>query len=271
MGLKAQVLALDNYSFTISSGVPTRQKQNRWVIHRTMGVNFDEFDLRVSAHLAASNFRISNPLPLLIQMRDKVAQLQTLQELGAPVIPSLILRGNLEKENGVRIQNFIRQSKSSRFILKTERGNHGLGVSLINGVDSLYSWLTTLHATKDQRYILQPFLENSREFRILLCGDQCLGLVEKKRKSKHAKNFKHNAGHTHFVPVNHPTRLHRPMLEWAQKIQTKMQSDFLAIDFLLTNKKIHLLEVGLCPGFIEFEKASKINVAKKVIQHLFPK
>ncbi|OFZ15842.1 MAG: hypothetical protein A2X86_11495 [Bdellovibrionales bacterium GWA2_49_15] len=271
MGVRAGVLNLENYCFTI----PARSNKNylpakaKWALHRTMGVNFDEFDLRVASYLENQHFRISNPLPLLTALRDKVAQLQALHGWGAPVIPSLLVRGDIEGNNLSSIQSFIRQTKHARFILKTERGNRGLGVSLVNGVDSLYSWLTTLRATRDQRFILQPFIEDAREYRVLICGTECLGVVEKQRKSQADHNFKHNAKHTHFTALKLQSPKASPMLAWAKELQEKMQSDFLAIDFLLTKKTLSVLEIGLCPGFSEFEHACKVNVAGKVLKNLF--
>ena len=239
MGLEAQVLGLENYCFTISMSAASKRNQDpskiKWALHRTMGVNFDEFDLRVARHLETQHFQISNPLSLLTSLRDKVAQIQTLHQWGVPIIPSLILRGDIDGNNHTAIQRFIRQSKHSRFILKTERGNQGLGVSLINGIDSLYSWLTTLRATRDQRFILQPFIEDAQEYRILMCGDQCLGIVEKQRRAQANDKFKHNAKHTHFKAMTNRLPKRTAMIACSQHLRKEWKR-FWWPDFLMTKK-----------------------------------
>ncbi|MBI2520917.1 MAG: hypothetical protein HYV97_10885 [Bdellovibrio sp.] len=274
MGLKAQILDLGKYCFTIPNSSMARRKiaiptKTKWALHRTMGINFDEFDLRVATELETQHFKISNPLPLMTALRDKVAQLQALHQWGIPVIPSLVVRGDIDGNNLASIQRFIRQSKHSRFILKTERGNQGLGVSLINGVDSLFSWLITLRATQDQRFILQSFIQEAQEYRVVMCRDQCMGVVEKQRQSLTNHNFKHNAQHTRFKLLKSSSHKRTTMIAWAQHLQEKMQADFLAIDFLMNKNNLTVLEIGLCPGFSEFERASKINVAGELLKNLF--
>ena len=73
---------------------------------------------------------------------------------------------------------FLSLPKGRCFILKTNRGNRGLGVNIVRGKDSLFSFLETFWAIKDQRFVLQPYINGAKEFRVFLLGGECLGGFE---------------------------------------------------------------------------------------------
>jgi glutathione synthase/RimK-type ligase-like ATP-grasp enzyme len=46
-------------------------------------------------------------------------------------------------------------------------------------VKSLSSILETFWAMRDQRFLIQPYLEGGSEYRILICKNKVLGAIEK--------------------------------------------------------------------------------------------
>jgi|GEM_PF-2476098 len=249
------------------------------VFLRTTGINFDEYDLKVAEHLQTKGHLVLNSPKLSALFRSKLGQQLFFQENAFSSLPTLSFRGPLNGHNIKALQNFLSKLNTETFIVKTERGNQGKGVSLVEGEQSLHSWLDTLYHWNQQKILIQPFIKKAIEYRALLLAGKIIGIVEKQTKSSKTKRpdnnkiqFKHNASYTNFVAINSNSSTYKFMEKQCKAILQKTNAFFLAVDFIGTKNKniedLKILELGTVPGFVEFSKATKMDIGACIIEEL---
>ncbi len=237
-------------------------------LHRSSGVSFDDFDLLFSENLILKGALIENHPKVLRSFRDKEKQALFFFEKKIPQIPTLSIRGapltsTLSEVDVV----FYPYLKDDIFILKTNRGNRGLGVNIVRGKDSLFSFLETFWAIKDQRFVLQPYIHGADEFRVFLLGGECLGGVLKQQPQPF--DFRKNSERLVSSPKYITSKnLPKEILEFSHKTFENSGAFYLGLDFLMTSEGPLIIEMNCSPGFEQFEKFSKINIAREIILKL---
>ena len=237
-------------------------------LHRSSGVSFDDFDLLFSENLILEGALIENNPKVLRTFRDKEKQASFFFEKKIPQIPTLSIRGAplisiLSQVDEV----FYPYLKNDTFILKTNRGNRGLGVNIVRGKDSLFSFLETFWAIKDQRFVLQPYIQGADEFRVFIIGGECLGgiLKQKPRPFDFRKNSERLVSSPQYISSE---KLPKEILELSHKTFENSGAFYLGLDFLVTSEGPIIIEMNCSPGFEQFENFSKINIAREVILKL---
>jgi RimK family alpha-L-glutamate ligase len=238
---------------------------NSLVIHRITGIKFDDYDLAYSSHLENQGATIFNPLNILKTFRDKELQALTLSSNDLPVIPSYSFRGRPTEKTIDEISNlFSSFNTNEKFVLKSIRGNQGIGVNLIEGTNSLFSILETFWAIKDQKFILQPYLQGGREFRIFTTGSEILGSLEKKKSDF---DFRNNLTRSEARYLT-DSQLSSKIKNTVEKIIEKTNIEYAGIDLIELDDYIFILEVNPVPGFKQIEETGKINIAGPLLSYL---
>lgn len=230
---------------------------NALILNRLSGVRYDDYDLVYLKAHTLKNSKISNPLNSISDFRNKDSQLLKLKACHLPIIPSITFRGDL---NTTIKNQLIKLTKDELYVLKTIRGNKGIGVSQINGTSSLFGLLETFSAIKDQRFIIQKFVKIKNEYRVLLTRDKILGILEKKS----AKNdFRRNSSRSEFKICKHlPQNFEQLLLSK----MTELDLDYAGIDLYIDEKNhFGIIEVNIVPGFEAMEKLLNINIAREII------
>ena len=237
-------------------------------LHRSSGITFDDFDLLVSDNLIHEGAIIENTPKVLRNFRDKEKQSFFFFKKNVPQVPTLCIRGVPDHSILHEVDDiFYPFLKEEVFVLKTNRGNRGLGVNIIRGKDSLFSFLETFWAMKDQRFILQPYIHGAEEFRIFLLKGECLGGILKQQPKPYdfRKNSERAISHPKYFKAK---MLPKEILELSRKIFEESGAFYLGLDFLITSEGPLIIEMNCSPGFEQFEKFSGINIAKEIIQKL---
>jgi len=248
-----------------SLALKARSWQEFIVMHRQSGRIDDQFDILFSKYLQTQQVKISNPPEALEQLKNKEFQTLFFAQHGLPTVPTFSLRGKIGLEV---LSQQISHWRCDRFIVKTVLGQKGIGVTLVNGEESLVSLLSTLQAIGDQRFLIQPFIEDSREVRFFMIKNRPLVVFEKLRKS----GFKNNLAYSEIkqVPADLLScDLFMAMQKIVDKILSVVKLDYCAIDFIFSNHKealLYLLEVNLSPGFEGPEQHFGINMARSILQ-----
>ncbi len=231
---------------------------NTLFFHRSTGMLYDDFDLLISEQYEKAGARVVNDTSVMRTLRDKALQSQFFRKYNIPMIPTLSMRGRPTQEH---IEKIKLLGNSNSFIVKTVRGNQGIGVNLINGEQSLKSLLETFWALGDQRFIIQPYLETEREYRILFCAGKILGIVE---KTGGQGDFRKNS---RLVPANviTETQLSNEVMELAHKAYQSSNAFIAGVDIISTPNGHFLLELNLVPGFKQMEELTNINIAYEFI------
>ncbi len=235
-------------------------------LHRSSGVSFDDFDLLYSENLIREGATIENHPRVLKNFRDKEKQALFFFENKIPQIPTLSFRGAPSPSLLNEVDDFFfPYLENETFILKTNRGNKGLGVNIVRGKDSLFSFLETFWAIKDQRFVLQPYIHGVEEFRVFLLKDECLGGVLKPKPF----DFRKNSERSFSSPQYFNTKsLPKEVLEFSHRTFENSGAFYLGLDFLITSEGPLIIEMNCSPGFEQFEKFSGINIAREIILKL---
>ncbi len=228
--------------------------------HRTTGIRYDDFDLIVSQLHQDWGFFVTNPIEALKNLREKSLQSLFFYKHNLYSPPSIYYRGELSEKLWEEI---IALSISQKYILKMIRGNQGVGVNLIEGHQSLRSLLETFHAMKDQRFLLQPYIEHKKEWRVFVINNKVIGAIERSLSSEDFRgNSKRSSG------------------KWLKSIPQEMEAeilratqlsglDYCGIDLLYYQDQYMFLEINPVAGFEQLERLSGLNIARELIIQIY--
>lgn len=235
----------------------TPQISNTLILNRISGVRYDDFDLTYLMAHKLKQSKISNPLNSILTFRNKDSQLLRLSTLNLPIIPTIIFRGEI---NSAVKKELMKLNQKELYVLKTVRGNRGIGVSNIVGISSLFSVLETFHAMKDQRFLIQKFINIKKEYRVLLTRNKILGILE---KNPTQIDFRRNSSRSEFKLCK---RLPQNLENLLLLKMTDLDLDYAGIDLYIDeNDHFGIIEVNIVPGFEAMEERLKINIAREII------
>jgi hypothetical protein len=193
----------------------------------------------------------------------KYKQFCHLSKLKLHPVPSLQVKGEWNEEK----KNFIETwcPDFSDWVIKPNRGLQGRGVNHISSRQNLYSWLETFHFIQDQDWVIQPFLKDVREYRVLLLKNEIYAVIEKKKDF-----FK---GNYHQGTSGRLVSLSEMPLALKSLSEKLLQHDWgftCGIDLLLTSKEeVFVLEINLTPGFELIDQLTHKSYAKALVQKAF--
>jgi ribosomal protein S6--L-glutamate ligase len=248
-------------SSSITAGVSCSQNKFNLILNRISGIRFDDYDLNLQRKLEGPHSKSINNSNSLKAIRDKTDQLDLLHSLDAPIIPSLYFRGEIERE---KLQNNLKKiNATDEFIVKTQRGNQGLGVNLLRGNDSLIAFLETFWAMGDQRLIIQPLLRFKKEIRLFMINAEYIAGIEKTITND--GDFRANSKRVKGEVLNIKA-LNKTVSTISKKVMKDLDLFYAGLDFAITESgEVKLLEVNPCPGFEDLEKLTSKNIAKEII------
>jgi RimK family alpha-L-glutamate ligase len=236
------------------------------IFHRTSGIKFDDFELAFSIDYEQKGAKIYNSIKSLSTLRDKLMQTVFLADNGVQTIPTMSFRGKPNNSTLAEIHDLFNtlpnsEFNSDQYILKTTRGNHGIGVNLINGIQSINSILETFWALGDQRFLIQPFLEGGEEYRVLIAADKVLGAIS---RSPTKDEFRQNAGRANakYLPEKD---IPKDVEAQAMKAFEASGCLYAGIDVLKWKDHVFILEINLVPGFKQMEELSGKNQAFEIL------
>lgn len=260
--LKCNGVWLNPYQHMISirRKESTTEKKSGLYLHRTSGTRYDDFDLLVARHHEDMGHKITNPLAALNTFRSKDEQSLFFKRHNLPSIDTLIYRGELNENYWQEIKKL---SNKEKYILKMVRGNQGVGVNLIEGIQSMKSLLETFYALKDQKFLIQPYLEHKKEWRFFVVKNEILGVIE---RTISPDDFRGNAKRS-------SGKLLKKIPAALEKVALRAVSlsglDYSGIDIIETKEGFAILEMNPVPGFQQMEEVSRMNIAKELITRLY--
>ncbi|MBL6988784.1 MAG: hypothetical protein ISR65_03365 [Bacteriovoracaceae bacterium] len=236
------------------------------VFHRTTGIRFDDFDLAISFDMEQRGAKVVNSPSKLLKFRDKQLQTVFLHNQQIKHIPSFSFRGPPQNEHYEQINEYMKSlslpNGRQSFVVKTIRGNQGIGVNLINGLESLKSLLETFHALRDQQFIIQPYLRSPEEYRLLIVKGEIMGIVKKDTSDD---TFRNNAKRNTNAKYLSSSSLSKEIVDLAFKVYNSIDCFYAGIDILVSDGKLFVLELNMVPGFMQLEELSGINIAKELL------
>lgn len=207
---------------------------------RTPGVYGDDRDLDL---LKNSQSPVINPVPTHELLRDKDRQFRFLDRRGFHLIDWAML----DDRKGF--------SLPEKILIKPVRGQGGWGIRVMDRSE-FSEWEKT---TSDRSWIIQPFLENLREFRLFFCGHEEI-LLE--REGGVAANFR-QGGKARVVSL--PPELS----ELGEEIRDVTGARYGAIDLFADGDRYLILEINPVPGIEQLEQLTKVNIIQKILSLTF--
>jgi RimK family alpha-L-glutamate ligase len=170
-------------------------------------------------------------------------------------IPSYIFNNALELQKGI--------GKEINFpvIQKPNVGTQGNGIILAKSLTDIKKNKSSL-----KEFIFQPFIENDGDYRVLVLGGKVLGIIKRTAKKGSFLNNISQGGYAKHITDE---KLTKPLSEIALKVASIFELSFCGIDIIFNkkNNRYYFLELNTLPEWKGFQKATKINVAREIINY----
>jgi len=231
--------------------------ENCIIINRVSGISYDDSDLNL--YMDNQNYIVYNDPKYSRIFRDKFKQYSYFIKSKISTIPSCSLEG-IYKD---KIDVFINQNSNDRFLIKPLRSNQAQGIiTPLNLKDEI----VRIKNSNDQRYILQPFLQKRREWRVLVINKVVVAIMEK--TSRHGVFSILNCANSDIRLVAKED-IKPELTKLINQCIVEIPLFIFAIDILEDLKEEYkVIEVNNIPGLKFVEEVSGINIAKLFIEQL---
>jgi len=151
-------------------------------------------------------------------------------------------------------------------IVKNSAGRQGKGVFKVNSIPELKTAI--LQGSQQDTvpsFVIREFIPNDGDIRIFTIGYKAIGAMKRTPKSGDFRsNISQGGSGTNFDLSSHPQ-----MQQLAEKISQLTKTEIAGVDIMINKKtnKPYILEINPGPQFTGFEKYTKINAAKKIIEY----
>ncbi len=216
-------------------------------IGRTTGVYRNDLDLMMMKSLPAE--KLINSLKVLTRFRTKSSQYQWFEENDFPVLPWLMVKGT----DLLMIEKFFRLYPE--MVVKPLAGQGGWGIEVLRW-EQFKSWKKK--KSGDEDYLLQPFIKAAVEYRsFFIRGEEAI-VLQRKAKSGIAANFRKEGEAT-------LAELPPEFKQIVNEVIHKSEAHYGAIDLLVHDGRLSILELNTVPGIEQLEKVSGQDIIKKLI------
>jgi ribosomal protein S6--L-glutamate ligase len=243
-------------------------KQSRILVGQQILPQYDAILPRIGASITTYGLAVVNQFEsmgaftvngyrAIEESRDKMTCLQLLAGAGLQVPKTVLTRSRRSLEGSVTAVNGLPT------ILKVLEGTQGIGVMLMHTPISLGSVFDTLRGL-DQDVMIQQFIGEAagRDFRAFVIGDKVVAAMMRTAPEGEFRSNIHRGGHGQLVKL-------KPAVEKAAIRAAKVLGLQIAgVDLMESAKGPLVIEVNSSPGFEGIEKATGLNIAGMIIQHI---
>jgi len=154
-------------------------------------------------------------------------------------------------------------------ILKGSGGDRGTRVFKANNLEELEKLVRDLRKSETEegrRYMLQEYIENEGDFRVLVLGEKVLGVMKRARTAKDEFRNNYSAGGTVEV-ADLPEKVKELAVRAAKVCGLSVAGVDVAFRDFDMNKPV-IWEVNKGPQFKGFMKATGIDVPMEIVKYL---
>ena len=213
---------------------------------------------RLADALASRGTRVMNRPEACAVAKDKWLTHCLLEREDVPQLPTLLL------EPDQPLHSVLPDPRLGSFplVVKTRRGSKGVGVHLARDIVDLQQ-TRARYAESGYSVLLQRFVRPLREFRAFVLGSSVRAVIQ---RSPAAHDFRAN---WHQGATMRPMSDVDPDLEGlAVRTHDASGLDCSAVDIVQIPAGYHVLEVNDSPGLQGIERATCLDLAGAVIDHL---
>ena len=192
----------------------------------------------------------------IVRSRDKLRSLQLLSRAG------LDLPKTAFTNYGVEVKQLIQQVGGAPLVIKLLEGTQGLGVVLAETSKAAESVIDAFHNLK-ARIIVQEFIKESSgtDIRAFVVNGEVVGAMKRQAKEGEFRSNLHRGGTGSLIKLSRAER------DTALRAAKAMGLHIAGVDMLPSKRGPLVLEVNSSPGLEGIEKATKVNIAGKIIEY----
>lgn len=193
----------------------------------------------------------------LVRSRDKLRSLQILAREGVGMPKTAF--ANSPKD----IDNVINQVGGAPVVIKLLEGTQGIGVVLAETPKSAKSVIEAFMDLKAS-ILVQEFIEEAHgaDIRAFIVDGQVVGAMKRQGAEGEFRSNLHRGGKAKLIKLSPGER------STAIQAARALGLSIAGVDMLQSNKGAVVMEVNSSPGLEGIEKATKVDIAGKIIEFL---
>ena len=188
-----------------------------------------------------------NSREAVLTSRNKGGVIAALSEADLPVPESVMLSNPVDESVVVEAVSDL----SFPVVVKPNSATRGIGVAKAADVDSLLGivdYLNLVHdyrATGDKSYLIQEFLPNARDYRVMVVDGEYVGAVERRLPDELGEGrWKHNV---HRGAAATGVELPAEYRRLAEQVAEELGIQYLGVDLLETTERLVINETNARP------------------------
>ncbi len=221
------------------------------VIPRGIGQSY--FGLAILRHLEQLGVFILNNNRAIRVAADKLATIQMLSRKNIPIPKTMLAKFPLNLE-------LIKKEFVFPLVLKKITGSQGRGTMICDTENALSDVVDMIDPKSN--IIFQECMKDSlgKDLRVIVVGGRVIGAMLRKAKPGSFKANYSIGGKVENADVT-------PEMEWlAIESTNTIGLELSGVDLLFDGSSFRICEVNATPGFKGFEEATKINVARQILE-----
>ncbi len=222
-----------------------------------IGASITNYGLAVVRQFEALGTECINSSKAIAESRDKMRSLQVLAEAGLQVPTTVLTRSTRG------LKPAVQAVKGMPVVLKVLKGTQGVGVMLVHTPISLESVLDTLRGL-EQDVIIQQFIAEGagRDYRVFVIEGEVKAAMMRTAPAGEFRSNIHRGGKAELVKL--PKDYERAALKAVRTLGLEVAG----VDLIESSSGPMVLEVNSSPGFEGIERATGLNIAGMIIEHL---
>ncbi|MEK7721056.1 MAG: hypothetical protein AAB359_01555 [Elusimicrobiota bacterium] len=185
--------------------------------------------------------------------KDKLAGISMARRLGVPVLPTVLIPSN--KRSRMLVGDIESVLGPYPYILKPKEMLAGIGILKIDSAESFRSALDIV-GQSSRDYIAQAFLKDAEDYRVYTEKGKIIACLRRQPvQGSYIASISRTGKGTSITPPDAIVRL-------TEKIASKLLSDYLCVDWLVSGDEFRFSEIESGGGFSALPEPEKSRVAR---------
>jgi D-alanine-D-alanine ligase-like ATP-grasp enzyme len=177
------------------------------------------------------------------------------------------------------LEKFLKEASFPLIVKLSQGGRHGMGTFWIREYNDLNKLKEILEARKEKAkekgekvpmirgFLVQEYIENDGDYRVMTVGYKCIGGF--KRQVKEEKLIL-NKSQGNSIGL---TKVPEAVAKTAEEAAKALQVEVAGTDLVISKKtgEVYIIEVNEAPQFKVFEKRTKVNAPRKILEYCMEK
>jgi ribosomal protein S6--L-glutamate ligase len=222
-----------------------------------IGASITFFGLAVVRQFEMMGVYCINESQAIARSRDKLRCLQILSRHDIGLPPTVYTR------QADHVPGCIDRVEGPPVVVKLLEGTQGIGVVLAESTPAASSVIEAFHGL-DQNILIQKFIKEAKgaDIRALVVGRRMVAAMRRKAVAGEFRSNIHRGGKAKKVRL--PADYRKTALAAARVLGLR----FAGVDMIESDEGPMVMEVNSSPGLEGIEKATGVDVAEAVIEHL---